>query len=214
MGGLNLGARCADAIDDSRTEPQPTGEYTDPFVIWQGSLLSKASYPDYLRIGLLSDTHGFLDPAVFEYFADCDEVWHAGDFGPVGILDQLNQFKPLRGVWGNIDGAEVRASVPRELDWECAGLKVFMTHITGYPGAWDRRVRPQLADIKPDIVIGGHSHILKVMRDQALGLVHLNPGAAGHHGWHTVRTILRFQIDAGKLGNMQAIELGARGRSR
>jgi putative phosphoesterase len=165
-----------------------------------------------LRIGLLSDTHGFLDPAIFSYFAECDEVWHAGDFGPPGILDKLKDFKPLRGVWGNIDGPEVRASVPRESDWECEGMRVYMTHIAGYPGAWNKHAKVQLARLRPQLVIAGHSHILKVMRDQPLGLIHLNPGAAGHHGWHKMRTVMRFQIEAGKLGNLEAIELGPRGR--
>ena len=161
---------------------------------------------------MLSDTHGFLDPALFAYFSQCDEVWHAGDFGPVEILDELKAFKPLRGVWGNIDGAEVRASVPHELQWECAGMSIYMTHIAGHPGAWDKRAKAQLARIRPNLVICGHSHILKIMRDQSLNLIHLNPGAAGHNGWHTMRTALRFQIVDGKLNNLEAIELGPRGR--
>jgi putative phosphoesterase len=170
-------------------------------------------YADALRIGLLADTHGFLDPAIFEYFAECDEVWHAGDFGPVQILDELKFFKPLRAVWGNIDGAEIRASVPRDLEWECCGMKIYMTHIAGYPGAWDKRAKAALARLRPELVICGHSHILKVMRDQSFGLIHLNPGAAGHNGWHTMRTMLRFQIDDGKLHSLEAIELGPRGRT-
>jgi putative phosphoesterase len=166
-----------------------------------------------LRIGLLSDTHGFLDPAIFAYFADCDEVWHAGDFGPVSVMDEIKAFKPLRGVWGNIDGAEIRASVPKVLEWECEGMKIYMTHIAGYPGAWDKKVKAMLSSFHPDVVICGHSHILKVMRDQSLGLLHLNPGAAGHNGWHTMRTVLRFQILEGKIQDLEAIELGPRGRS-
>jgi putative phosphoesterase len=166
-----------------------------------------------LRIGLLSDTHGFLDPAIFAYFADCDEVWHAGDFGPVSVMDEIKAFKPLRGVWGNIDGAEIRASVPKVLEWECEGMKIYMTHIAGYPGAWDKKVIATLSILHPDVVICGHSHILKVMRDQSLSLLHLNPGAAGHNGWHTMRTVLRFQILEGKIQDLEAIELGPRGRS-
>lgn len=140
-------------------------------------------------------------------------MWHAGDFGPVEVLDQLKSFKPLRGVWGNIDGAEIRASVPRDLQWECSGMKVYMTHIAGYPGAWDKRAKAQLAHLRPDLVICGHSHILRVMRDQSMSLLCFNPGAAGHHGWHKVRTVLRFEIEDGKVHNLEAIELGPRGRS-
>ncbi len=178
----------------------------------QGALQRKEKVRYKLRIGLLSDTHGFLDPAIFTYFAECDEVWHAGDFGPVEILDELTAFKPLRGVWGNIDGAGVRASVPKEMEWECEGMKIYMTHIAGYPGAWNRNAQKTLLRMKPDVVICGHSHILKVMRDQAQGLLHLNPGAAGHVGWHVMRTMLRFEITAGKMQGLEAIELGPRGR--
>ena len=165
-----------------------------------------------MRVGLISDTHGFLDPAVFDYFAECDEIWHAGDFGTVALLDQLRAWKPFRGVWGNIDGTEVRLSVPRDLEWECEGLRVYMTHIGGYPGAYDHRAKLELAQRRPGLFICGHSHILKVIRDPALGLVHLNPGAAGHQGWHKVRTLLRFTVGDARLGRMEAIELGARGR--
>ena len=163
-----------------------------------------------MRVGLLSDTHGFLDEAVFEYFAECDEIWHAGDFGPGGVLERLEAWKPFRGVSGNIDGADVRAIVPQDLEWDCDGLRVYMTHIGGYPGAYDRRAKAELAVRRPGLFICGHSHILKVMRDQALGLLHLNPGAAGHHGWHKVRTLLRFTVAKGRLGELEAIELGPR----
>jgi putative phosphoesterase len=164
-----------------------------------------------MRIGLMSDTHGFLDEIIFEYFAECDEVWHAGDFGTVELLDRLRAWKPVRGVFGNVDGAEIRLSVPRDLEWMCEGLPVYMTHIGGYPGAYDRRVKPELATRRPGLFICGHSHILRVMRDHSLGLVHLNPGACGHHGWHQTRTLLRFTVEAGKLKAMEAIELGPRG---
>jgi putative phosphoesterase len=164
-----------------------------------------------MRIGLLADTHGYLDPAIFNYFSDCDEIWHAGDFGPFSILEQLEAFKPLRGVCGNIDGAKVRAAVVQDLQWECEGLRVYMTHIGGYPGAYDPEARREILTYKPGLFICGHSHILKVMRDQQLGLIHLNPGAAGHQGWHKVRTIMRFNVAAGQLGGLEAIELGTRG---
>jgi putative phosphoesterase len=164
-------------------------------------------------IGLLSDTHGFLDEAVFSYFAECDEVWHAGDFGTVEILDRLQAFKPTRGVYGNVDRADVRAAVPGDLEWECEGLRVYMTHIGGYPGNYDARAKKELVRRRPGLFICGHSHILKVMRDQGLGLVHMNPGACGHHGWHTVRTMLRFRVDAANISGVEAIELGPRGRA-
>ena len=158
-----------------------------------------------MRIGLLADTHGFLDPAIFSYFAECDEVWHAGDFGPISIVEQLEAFKTLRAVWGNIDGAQVRAAVTRDLQWECAGLRVYMTHID------DPRARAEIASYHPGLFICGHSHILKVTRDPDLQLLRLNPGAAGHHGWHKVRTILRFTVARGQLRALEAIELGPRG---
>lgn len=160
----------------------------------------------------MSDTHGFLDESIFDYFAECDEIWHAGDFGTVEVVDRLQAFKPLRGVFGNVDGAEVRSIVPRDLEWDCEGLRVFMTHIGGYPGAWERGIKAELAKRDPGLFICGHSHILRVMRDN--GLVHLNPGACGHHGWHEMRTLLRFSVEDAKLKAMEAVELGPRGRRK
>jgi putative phosphoesterase len=165
-----------------------------------------------LRIGLLSDTHGFLDEAVFHHFSERDEVWHAGDFGSSEVLDRLRNFKPLRGVYGNIDGPQLRAELPQDLEWECEGMRVYMTHIGGYPGSYDARAREEIERLRPGLFICGHSHILKVMRDPALGLLHMNPGACGHQGWHLVRTILRFTVEGGKISGVQAIELGPRGR--
>ena len=162
-----------------------------------------------MRIGLLSDTHGFLDPAILNYFAGCDEVWHAGDFGP-DVLEPLRAFKHLRGVYGNIDGDEIRQQFPRDLGWDCEGLRVYMTHIGGYPGAYDRRVKPELDARHPGLFICGHSHILKVVRDPARSLIHLNPGACGRQGWHHTRTLLRFTVLDAKLSAMDAIELGPR----
>jgi uncharacterized protein len=166
-----------------------------------------------MRIGVLSDTHGFLDDAVFTYFAECDELWHAGDFGPVDVLDRLRAFKPTRGVYGNIDGADLRAALPGMDEFECDGMRVFMTHIGGHPGNYDRRAKQELARRRPDLFICGHSHILRVERDPRLNLMYLNPGACGHHGWHKVRTLLRLTIEAGKITEAEAIELGPRGRS-
>lgn len=162
-----------------------------------------------MRIGLLSDTHGFLDPPIFQYFASCDEVWHAGDFGPFEILEQLEKFKPLRAVWGNIDGEKVRAALPRDLQWECEGLRVYMTHIGNAPP-----VRKEIENYQPGLFICGHSHILKVTREPERQLLHMNPGAAGHVGWHKVRTILRFTVAAGKVSELEAIQLGPRGRAK
>lgn len=165
-----------------------------------------------MRIGLLSDTHGFLDDTVFRHFAQCDEVWHAGDFGSSEVLDLLRDFKGLRGVYGNVDGADLRAQLPQDLAWECEGVHVFMTHIGGYPGNYDARVAKELRRLRPGLFICGHSHILKVIRDSSLGLLHMNPGACGHQGWHVVRTMLRFTVEAGEISGVEAIELGRRGR--
>jgi hypothetical protein len=165
-----------------------------------------------VRIGLLSDTHGFLDEAVFNYFAACDELWHAGDFGSSDLLQHLRRFKPMRGVYGNVDGADIRAEVPADLDWECEGVRVYMTHIGGYPGNYDRIARQQLKERRPDLFVCGHSHILRIERDPALGLLYMNPGACGHSGWHQIRTLLRFTVHSGKIEGVEAIELGPRGQ--
>jgi len=165
-----------------------------------------------MRIGLLSDTHGFLDEALFTYFAECDEVWHAGDFGPVEVLDRLKSFKPLRGVYGNIDGAEIRAALPEELDWLCEDVRVYMRHIGGYPGNYDVRAKLKIAERKPDLFICGHSHITRIMRDPKLNLLHMNPGAAGYIGWHKKRTALRLTVDGNRVRDVELIELEPRHR--
>jgi len=164
------------------------------------------------RIGLLSDTHGYLDPQIFTYFENCDEIWHAGDIGSLDVADALADFKPLKAVCGNIDGAELRRCFPLDQRFECEGLSVWITHIGGYPGAYDRKVKETISKDPPGLFICGHSHILKVMRDEKLGLVHFNPGAAGHSGWHLIRTLLRFAVDEGKIRDLEAVELGKRGR--
>src|SRR5262249_42460706 len=138
-----------------------------------------------MKIGLMSDTHGFLDDAVFSYFANCDEVWHAGDFGTAEVLERLKAFKPVRGVWGNVDGPKLRAGLPGEIEFESGVLRVYMTHI-------EKDARPRG---KPDLFICGHSHIVRVGRDPKNGWVHMNPGAAGHTGWHKMRTLIRFAIE-------------------
>lgn len=163
-----------------------------------------------MRIGLLSDTHSFLDPRIFEYFAECDEIWHAGDLGNLEVLEHLEAFKPLRAVYGNIDGAPLRTRLPEDLRFECAGVPVFMTHIGGYPGKYNPRVRPLLQAAPPrgGLFICGHSHILKAMPDRTLDFLHLNPGACGNEGWHRVKTVMRFQIEAGQISGLEVIEWG------
>jgi putative phosphoesterase len=165
------------------------------------------------RIGLLSDTHGYLDNRIAHHLRDCDEIWHAGDFGDATVVEALEDLVPrFRGVYGNIDGADVRRTQPLVQDFEIEGLRVLMTHIGGYPGHYAPAARPLLAAVRPGLFITGHSHILRVMPDPKLGLLHLNPGAAGQHGFHQVRTLLRFGIERRKVVDLQAVELGKRGR--
>jgi putative phosphoesterase len=162
------------------------------------------------RIGLISDTHGFLDPLVYDYFSECDEIWHAGDLGP-GIAEPLADFKPLRGVYGNIDDAAIRTQFPQDDRFACEGVDVWITHIGGYPGRYDRAVSKRIKADPPDLFICGHSHILRVMRDPKLNnMLHFNPGAAGRHGFHIMRTMLRFEVSSGKVSKLQAVELGPR----
>lgn len=162
------------------------------------------------RIGLLSDTHSHLDEAVFRYFDRCDEIWHAGDFGNTEVADQLAAFKPLRGVWGNIDGQELRKQFPLHNRFYCEHMRVWMTHIGGYPDRYNPKLVQELRYNPPDIFIAGHSHILKVIYDKKLNLLHLNPGAAGKEGFHKVRTLLRFSITEKKVHDLEIIELGTR----
>lgn len=165
-----------------------------------------------LRIGLLSDTHGFLDPKIFDVFKDVDEVWHAGDLGTLELCNQLKNFKPFYAVYGNIDGKDIRIEYP--LNWlaEREGLKILMTHIGGYPGHYKPKARRQIMEHRPDIFICGHSHILRVAKDAAYNnMLAINPGAAGVQGFHKVKTALRFILNKGKMENLEAIELGKRG---
>jgi putative phosphoesterase len=165
-----------------------------------------------MKVGLLSDTHGFLDDAVLSHFGGCDEIWHAGDVGAVEVLDRLGAVKQVRAVYGNVDGADVRACVREDLEWFVEGVRVYMTHIGGYPGRYDTRAKREIERRKPDLFICGHSHIVRVMRDAKLNLLHLNPGASGHSGWHTMRTAMRFSIARGKVEDVELIELGRRGQ--
>lgn len=162
------------------------------------------------KIGLISDTHGYLDEAVFRHFDACDEVWHAGDFGTTELADKLRQFKPLRGVWGNIDGSDLRQHFPEVNRFVCEEVKVLMIHIGGYPGRYVPAVKNQLLADRPRLFISGHSHILKIMFDEKMGCLHINPGAAGKQGWHKMRTLVRFDIDGPQIKNCEVIELGPR----
>jgi len=159
------------------------------------------------RIGLLSDTHGYLHPQITDYFSGVDEIWHAGDIGTAQVADALEAFKPFRAVTGNIDGRELRARYPEDLRFHCAGIDVWMTHIGGYPGHYAPRVKPLILRNPPQLFISGHSHILKVMPDTRLKLLHINPGAAGQQGWHRVKTLIRFDIREAKIENLEVIEL-------
>lgn len=163
------------------------------------------------RIGLISDTHSYLDPAVFDYFEPCDEIWHAGDIGTMEVIDQLEAFRPSRAVYGNIDGGGLRQHYSEDLRFECEGLDVLLTHIGGYPGRYNQRVRRIFEENPPALFICGHSHILKVMPDKKYGFLHINPGAAGNHGFHKMRTIIRFSVSGGKVSELEVIELGKRG---
>ena len=165
-----------------------------------------------LRILLLSDTHSYVDDSILSHAANADEIWHAGDFGNMEIVEQLRKVKPLRGVWGNIDGREIRTEFPLDNRFTIEGLNVWMTHIGGYPGHYERRVRTLLTTHRPGLFICGHSHILRVMRDPKFDMLCMNPGAAGISGFHKMRTMLRFEIHNSAIGRVEAIELGLRGK--
>ncbi|HOY38535.1 MAG: metallophosphoesterase family protein [Bacteroidales bacterium] len=160
-----------------------------------------------LKIGLLSDTHGYVEPAIYEFFSDVDEIWHAGDMGNVSVADTLKSFKPFKGVFGNCDGYDVRIEYPGSLRFVAEGLSVWITHIGGYPGKYDPRVKPEIFLNPPRLFISGHSHILKIMPDKKLSLLHINPGAAGNRGIHKVKTLLRFQIDNATIRELEIMEI-------
>jgi uncharacterized protein len=165
-----------------------------------------------VKIALLSDTHGYLDPAIFKYIEPCDQVWHAGDIGPVTVCEALEKLKPVTAVYGNIDGQDVRKIYPKHQRFMCEGVDVWITHIGGYPDRYSLDVKEQIARNPPKLFICGHSHILKVMYDKKLGLLHINPGAAGNHGFHTVKTMVRFVIDKETIKDLEVIELGPRAK--
>jgi putative phosphoesterase len=165
-----------------------------------------------MKIGLISDTHSFIDPRLLSLFADRDEIWHGGDFGSQEVIDQLKKFKPLKGVYGNIDSPEIMRQFPVDLRWKVGDFNIYMTHIAGYPGKYAARVKKEFVSAPVDLFICGHSHILKIMKDQTYGHLHINPGACGHEGFHLTRTATRFEIRDGKLTNLEVIELGPRGK--
>lgn len=159
------------------------------------------------RIGLISDTHGYLHPSLEKLFAQCDEIWHAGDVGNYEVVEQLEKMKPLKGVYGNIDGQDIRTRFPKNLRFNCEDVDVWITHIGGYPNRYNHDVREEIKKNPPKLFICGHSHILKVMYDEKLKLLHINPGAAGQQGFHKVKTIVRFTIDKNEIKELEVVEL-------
>ena len=159
------------------------------------------------RIGILSDTHGFVDPKTLGYLESCQEIWHAGDVGQSECLDQLEEISSLKAVYGNIDGKEIRIRIPEVQQFETEGLKVLMIHIAGYPKRYNPKVNKLLTSYHPDIVVCGHSHILKVMHDKTFKHLHINPGAVGQSGFHKVKTLIRLNLNAGKISDLEVIEM-------
>jgi len=162
------------------------------------------------RIGILSDTHGHWDDRYEHYFEPCDEIWHAGDIGTLEVAERLAAFRPLRAVYGNIDGGDLRRMFPEVLRWKCEDVDVLMKHIGGYPGNYDVSIRGQIYSRPPQLFIAGHSHILKVKYDKTLQLLHINPGAAGLYGWQKERTIVRLTIDGKTMKDLEVITLGGK----
>lgn len=162
------------------------------------------------KILLLSDTHSYIDEQILKFARQADEVWHAGDIGDLKVTDTLKKIKPLRAVYGNIDDKDARAEFPLDLKFTIENITVWMTHIGGYPNKYNLRIREEIKQNPPKIFISGHSHILKVQYDKKLELLHLNPGAAGKHGFHKIRTMLRFEVDKSDIKNLEIIELAKR----
>lgn len=162
------------------------------------------------KILLLSDTHSHMDDRIMEYAKEVDEIWHCGDFGNLDVVEKLEKIKPVRGVYGNIDGDKIRKIFPEVLLFKCEEVDVLMIHIGGYPGKYSPLAKKEIGEHKPKLFISGHSHILKAMNDPKNSLLHLNPGACGKEGWHKVRTMMRFEINGDQIEHLEVIELGKR----
>ena len=165
-----------------------------------------------MKIGLLSDTHGYLDPKVFQYFKEVNEIWHAGDIGTIEVLNELRAFKPTIAVWGNVDGGELRSECKEGEIFEREGVRVMITHIAGKPPKYNSKVLSYIREYHPRLLVCGHSHILKVAPDKTNDLLFMNPGAVGKHGFHKIKTMLRFDLEQGEIKNLEVIELGARAK--
>lgn len=162
------------------------------------------------KILVISDTHGYIDDRILHYAKNSDEVWHAGDIGDFSVIDQLSSVSKIKAVFGNIDDHNIRKVCPEKNIFICDKLKVYIVHIGGYPGSYNKKIKNELIDIRPDIFISGHSHILKIQNDKKNNILHLNPGAAGKIGFHSVRTMIRFEINEKKINNLEVIQLGKR----
>jgi putative phosphoesterase len=160
-----------------------------------------------MRIGILSDTHSFIHPRISEFFKDCDEIWHAGDIGDYKSAETLSKFKPLRAVYGNIDGGDIRRVFPKDLVFTVERVKVVMTHIGGYPGYYDKHAIELITKEKPKVFVTGHSHILKIMYDKRYNLLYINPGAAGKYGFHKSITLVRFVIEGDQMKEMEILDI-------
>lgn len=162
------------------------------------------------KIGLMSDTHGYIDPKVYSYFKEVDEIWHAGDIGTIEVVDELKKFKPLKAVYGNIDGTEIRSELKEHLRFKCEDVEVLITHIAGKPGKYYPKAKALLDERAPQLFICGHSHILLVKMDPIYNMLWMNPGACGYKGFHSVKTLLRFSITEDKIHDLEVIEIGKR----
>jgi uncharacterized protein len=158
------------------------------------------------KIGLVSDTHGYIDEKLKEFFSSCVEIWHAGDVGNIKVIEELEKICPVKGVFGNIDGSEIRIRFPENLRFICENLDVWITHIGGYPGKYDKRVKTKIMSDPPKLFISGHSHILKVIYDKKIETLHINPGSYGLEGMHVVRTAMRFDVDWDEVKNLEIFE--------